>query len=294
MSAVSAASGGEGRAAGLPAPAEVVRVLAEGTVQEAGRLTIGIIKRCREDDLAESSAHIEALAAMWEDADIPEKRRGMAMELIVKIGGVDAADMLARKVNDGSEDIAIPAVRAAGRLLARHPARSSGGGRSSTDRAMERLAEELADLAEDANGALKAAAIGALAKAERIETVPALITVLSEADGEASRLAHKALQKISGRQLPADPDAWESWHHYSTTPPEERETEVERGERGAVLARTRPPAGDTAAGGATYAYYLAGALAVLVLGGLLALRPVLRERHSARIERQRRKVRRSN
>jgi hypothetical protein len=156
---------------------------------------------------------------------------------------------------------------------------------------MRDLTERLVDLARGGTGPVRAAAIRALEEAGRVEAAPALIEILRR-EGEHMELAQETLRKISGRRLPPDPDAWESWHYFATTPVVERETDVERLERvlGEVPDRSRRPR--SVPRGGSLAYYLMGIVAAVVGVSLVVAQRVLARRKAAEIGAARRRPRR--
>jgi hypothetical protein len=290
------ADGGEGPGKAAPPAAEIVRVIKGGTLHEASTLTIDIIERYKRGGLPESVPLIRELVRLHGDARLPEKRRRKVMALIAMTGGAEAAHFLVRELGAGAEDVLIPAARAAGKLLARHRGKGDAAFEpESVADAMENLAEALVDVAEDGPDEARGAAIEALGKAKVKQATRALIEILRE-EPELAPAANDALQGISGRALPADPDSWESWRYHATTRPEQRETDKERSE-GLVL-----PAGDD--GGiemppttlsrlkGSWKYVLAAACGVGVVVFLVLAKFRQTRRWAEKIEARRRKIRR--
>ena len=291
------ADGGEGPGKAVPPAAEIVRVIRGGTHHEAATLTIDMIERYKKGGLSESVPLIRELVGLYKDAQLPEKRRRMVMVLIAMTGGTGAARFLTTELGAGAEDAVLPAARAAGKLLARHRGKGDDAGfePESAAGAMANLAEALVKLAEDGPEEVRKRAVKALGEAKVKLAAPALIVILREEPALASA-ANDALKEISGRDLPADPDAWESWHYYATTRPEERETDKKRSERLTLPAeedgRIELPPARLARLKGSWKYVLAAACGVGVAVLLVLARSRQTRRWAEKIEAGRRKVRR--
>ncbi|MHC4501848.1 MAG: hypothetical protein ACYTFI_00970, partial [Planctomycetota bacterium] len=184
-----------------------------------------------------------------------------------------------------------------GKLLARHRGKGEAAFEpESVAGAMEDLTEALVDLAEDAPDEVRGAAIKALGEAKAKLAAPALVEILRE-EPEFASAANDALQGISGRAIPPDPDAWESWHQYATTRPEERETDKERSEGLALPAeddgRIELPPSDLSRLKGSWKYALAAACALGVVVLLVLARSRQTRRWAEKIEAGRRKTKRS-
>ncbi len=297
VAACGAARGGEGPDASLPEPAEIIRVMKDGTYHEVATLAIDIIERYKKSYLAESVAAIRGFVGLYKDAELPQKRREIALELIARTGGVEAANFLVTELGTGKEDTVLPAARAAAKLLARHKiARDKGlpdtWEAQAAAEAMRNLGEQLVRLVEEGEGPVREAAVKALSASDLPEAVQTLIGIMRE-EPALAKSAGKALQGISGKKMPADPGAWESWQHHAATSPVARETERDRSVR--VMG---PPRGEGAMfralppGRGSGRYYLYALAAAGVVGVLLLVRSSRQKKAAAKLEAGRRKIRR--
>ena len=252
-----------------------------------------VVRLRAAEALSASGGALAEKLLMVAGLDPDEQVRKAAYSGLGEIGGVEAARFIAGQVSSAGDRTVVWAAGAGGRILARH--RGEGDARFSPESAadaMEELAEELVDLAEDGSAEARDAAIKALAGAGIVEAVPALIEIMRD-EPEAAAAVNDALRRISGKNLPPDPAAWESWHYYASTPPEERETERERSER-----VVHPVAGDgridLGMSGPTdsWKYMLAAVAGVCIAALLVLLRSRQIKRSAAKIEAGRRKVKR--
>lgn len=291
------AEGGEAPGRVVPPAAEIVRVVKDGTYHEAATLAIKVIERYKKGDLAEPVPLVRELVGLCKSGKMPKKRRRVVVDLIAMTGGSEAARFLTRELGAGAGDTVATTARAAGKLLARHRGKGDDAEfePASVAGAMENLAETLVDLAEDGPDEARGAAIKALGEAGVKLAAPALVEILRE-EPELASAANDALRGISGRALPPDPDAWESWHHHATTRPEERETDKERSERLALPAeedgRIGLPQSNLARLKGSWKYALAAACALGVVVFLVLARSRQTRRWAEKIEAGRRKIKR--
>jgi hypothetical protein len=291
------AEGGEGPGKALPPAEEIVKVVKDGTYHEAATLAIRVIERYKKGDLAESLPLVRGLVGLCKSAKMPKKRRRVVVDLIAMTGGTEAARFLTTELGAGRADAVVTTARTAGKLLARHRGKGDAPFEpESVADAMENLAEALVDLAEDGPDEVRGAAIKALGEAGVKLAAPALVEILRE-DPELASAANDALQGISGMDLPPDPEAWESWHQYAATRPEERPTDKERSEALALPAEedgriALPPSNLSRLKG-SWKYALATACALGVVALLVAARSRQTRRWADKIESRRRKIKRS-
>lgn len=290
------ADGGESPGRALPPAAEIVRVMKDGTYHEAATLAINVIERYKKGDLAEPVPLVRELVGLCKSAKMEKKRRRVVVDLIAMTGGTEAARFLTRELGAGRADAVVTTARAAGKLLARHRGKGDDAFEpESVADAMENLAETLVDLAEDGPDEARGAAIEALGEARAKLAAPALVEILRE-EPEFASAANDALRGISDRDLPPDPDAWESWHRHATTRPEERETDKERSEGLALPAeedgRIELPPSNLSKLEGSWKYALAGACALGVVVLLVLVRSRQTRRWTEEIEAGRRKIRR--
>jgi len=282
-------------------------IAALGAIGNDGALSV-LRGLARHDDPVVRLRAAEALSAsggalaekllMVAGLDPDERVRKAAYSGLGEIGGVEAARFIAGQMSSASDRTVVWVAGAGGRILARHRGKGDDAEfePASAAGAMENLAEALVDLAKDGPAEARAAAIRALGKAKVKLAAPALIEILQEPGFTSA--ANDALQDISGRDLPPDPDVWESWHHYATTRPEKRETDKKRSERLALPAeedgRIELPPSNLARLKGSWKYALAAACALGVVVLLVLARSRQTRRWTEKIEAGRRKIRRSS
>jgi len=191
---------------------KVLKVLVQGTDNEAGSLAHTIVNKDKHGELPAKADILRGLRIACEHKSVKPRRRRVTIRIMSEIGGARTAGFFRKHLASRSWDDETVAfmVKKSGDLLRRNRPPAEGEEDYSVGEAMGELVEALIEFARAEPEPLRGDAFKAVGASGRMDAAPELVKMLRD-EPALRRGAHAALQELTGKKLPCAPGAWAAY-----------------------------------------------------------------------------------